>query len=111
MADIEILEQKPVALVNVKEKLAEHKKKFKELNFRAGKVYEYVNEFVTLTGKQAGEKQKKLSETVSRLRDKHIVKILDLMPEDANSLKIIFAGEAVSLKPEEQKQITDIVNE
>ncbi|KKQ78898.1 MAG: ATP synthase gamma chain, partial [Candidatus Daviesbacteria bacterium GW2011_GWA1_38_7] len=40
-------------------------------------------------------------------REKHIKKILDLMPSDINSLKTIFTAEAVNLKQEELKQIVD----
>ena len=111
MVEIDIIEQKPVSLVDVKEMLENAKKNTKELNFRAEKVYTYLQEFVTIKEKNAYEFHKKISDLgIQRLKDKYIVKIIDVMPEDLDSLKALFAGEAISLKQDEIKQILDILN-
>src|SRR3989344_7025333 len=101
MTDIEIIEQKTLSLIDVREMLEEHKKRFKELNFRSTKVENYVTEVATKSKKEAEEIGKKLQEAVPRLKEKHVKKVLDIMPEDINSLKAIFTGEAISLKQEE----------
>ena len=44
--DIEIIGKTPISIVEVKERLHEIEKK-KELNFRALKVFEYVNDITT----------------------------------------------------------------
>jgi len=111
MADIEVIEQRAIAIAEVKEKLDSHKKKVKELNFRATKVEAYTEDFAQTTIKQAEELQKKLAAALPKLREKHIIKIIDVMPDDVNSVKTIFTGEAINLKQEELKQIVDIVNE
>lgn len=111
MADIEVEEQRAITISEIKEKLEEHKKKVKELNFRATKVEAYAEDFTQTALKQTEELQKKLSAALPKLREKHIVKIIDVMPDDINSVKTIFTGEAVNLKQEELKQIVDIVNE
>ncbi|KHO53106.1 hypothetical protein J4476_05380 [Candidatus Woesearchaeota archaeon] len=110
MADIEIVEQRPLSLIEVKESLSLHKEKFKELNFRSQKVEGYVQDFAAVDKDKAIELEKKLSEAVQKLKERHIKKIIDVMPADLNQVKTIFTGEAINLKQEELKQIVDIVN-
>ena len=110
MADIEIVEQRPLSLIEVKESLSLHKEKFKELNFRSQKVEGYVQDFAAVDKEKAEELEKKLSEAVQKLKERHIKKIIDVMPADLNQVKTIFTGEAINLKQEELKQIVDIVN-
>ena len=110
MADIEIVEQRPLSLIEVKESLNLHKEKFKELNFRSQKVEGYVQDFAAVDKDKAIELEKKLSEAVQKLKERHIKKIIDVMPADLNQVKTIFTGAAINLKQEELKQIVDIVN-
>jgi|SRR3989344_5544679 len=111
MVDMDVVEQVPLTMADLKDRLEVVKKEKSELNFRAEKVYAYLQEFVTLSKKDAAEIQKKLSGLgIQRLRDRHITKIIDVMPEDIESLKLLFAGESLSLKQEELKQVLDAVN-
>ena len=110
MVDLDIIEQKPVTMALLKDKL-DLAKKDKELNFRAAKVYTYLQDFVSLKKEEADVMYTKLSGLgISKLRDKQIVKIIDIMPQDADTLKSLFAGDTVSLKQEEIKQILDAIN-
>ena len=109
MVDIEVMEQKPLALATVKELLEAQKSKVKELNFRSTKVETYVNDFVE-NSEEVESIHKKLQETFPRLREKHIIKVIDIMPQDINALKAVFTGETVSFKQEELKQMLDILN-
>ena len=86
------------------------KHRFKELNFRSQKVEGYVQDFAAVDKEKAIELEKKLSEAVQKLKERHIKKIIDVMPADLNQVKTIFTGEAINLKQEELKQIVDIVN-
>ena len=108
--DLTIIEQKPVPLTEVNAKL-ENAKKAGALNFRAEKVNVYITDLGLPENQQVIELQKKISDlNITRLRDRHIIKVLDLMPKDIDTLKSIFTGEAVSLKPEELKLILDTLN-
>lgn len=111
MVDMSIVEQKAVSIADLRDKLENIKKEKGELNFRAEKVYAYLQEFTSSKKKDADELYKKISSLgIQRLRDRHIIKIIDVMPEDQDSLKSLFAGEAITLKQEELKQILDVVN-
>ncbi len=108
--DLTIIEQRPVTLADVKARLGESKKDNKELSFRAEKVNNYINDLNIPEKSKVEELQSKLlGLNISRLRDRHIVKILDIMPTDLETLKSIFTGEAVSIKQEELKQILDTI--
>src|SRR3989344_6262365 len=100
MSEIEIINEKPLSLAELKEKLSEVQKKTKELSFRATKTKEYIDLFVH-GKKDVSEISKKITElNIGRLKDRHISKIIDVCPEDMNSLKAIFAGENLTLKTE-----------
>ena len=111
MVDMNIIEQKPLTIADIKDKLDNIRKEKTELNFRAEKVYAYLQDFAAVKKKDAAEIHKKISGLgLQRLREKHIIKIIDIMPEDIESLKMLFAGESISLKQDELKQILDALN-
>ncbi|HLD12837.1 MAG TPA: hypothetical protein VJB87_04565 [Candidatus Nanoarchaeia archaeon] len=111
MADVQIINEIPVTLQEVKNYLEEMKKRSKELGFRANKTLEFVEAFLPKK-KDVLEKKKALTElSIGRLRDRHIVKILDVMPEDLDSLKAILSGENVTLKQEDLKKIVEVIQQ
>lgn len=108
--DIEVVDQKPVALAEVEILLENLKSSTKELGFRAEKVRNYVLENNTTKKADADELYKKINElNIPRLRDKLIIKIVDIMPEDIDGLKAIFAGETISLKQDELNKILEVI--
>ena len=110
--DLDVIQQEPISLVDVKEKLEAIKKSKKELGFRAEKVQTYLNEVVETKKKENDHIIKELENlNITRLKAKHIIKIADLRPESVDSLKSLFAGEPVTLKNEEMEKIVKIVND
>ena len=108
--DIETIEQKPMSISEVKEKLESIKKDKKELNFRATKVYEYTNDAAPKKKKEVDELYKKIEElNIPRLRDRQIIKIIDIMPEDVEVLKTVLSGEGVTLKAEDLTKIFEMI--
>lgn len=109
MSELDIISEIPLTSADVKFRLEAIKKEKKELNFRAEKVLEYVNSFVTIKEKDLEEIKKELNTLgIGRLKDKHIVKIIDIMPEDIESLKIIFTGENLTLKQDDLTKILEV---
>lgn len=93
MTKPEILEKQPMSLVEVKSALGKLKKRDEELGFRAGKTEEYVAQVTKLNQKQANELKKKIEELeIPRLKEEHIIKILDTVPQGAAELKVILQG-------------------
>ncbi|MDO8555794.1 MAG: hypothetical protein Q7R96_01300 [Nanoarchaeota archaeon] len=112
MAETDVLSESPVALAELKEKLEAMKKRDKDLGFRANKTLEYIEQFMSKKSKDIAAKKKALMDlNIGRLRDRHIVKMLDVMPEDLDSVKAILSGENVTLKQEDLKKILEVVQQ
>ena len=107
MAEIEIVSEKPLTLPEVKEMIVEVKKNG-ELGFRANKTIEYTELFVKQKPSETAEMKKKIEElNIMRLKDKVITKIVDLMPADAESLKMILTTENITIKQEDLGKILE----
>ncbi|SRR3989338_8068661 len=103
-----IIEENPVSMLRVKEIFS----KKKELSERENRLKDYINVFCKLDKKKEEELRKKLNSlNVSRLKERHIVKIIDVLPEDMDDLKVLVAGEPLGLKQEDMKKIVEVVKE
>ncbi len=108
MGSIDLVEEKPLSLFEMKGKLEQIKKRDKELDARAQKTGEYLHRFVD--EKKGIDIAKKLEGlNISRLRDRHIKKIIDLMPNDMDSLKMLYSGENLTLKQEDLDKIISVI--
>ena len=106
MAEIEILQETPLTMRELQEKLSEVKKRDKDLSFRGKKTLEYLAVF---TEKKQKEDLKKaiVDLGIPRLKDRHMVKIADVNPKDIESLKTLIVGENLTLKQEDLKRILE----
>ena len=72
-----IISEEPIGMAEIKKRLVEIKERDGELNFRANKSEEYLNDFVTLKPEQALDLKKKLEGLkISRLKEDQIIKEL-----------------------------------
>jgi DNA-directed RNA polymerase subunit F len=109
MPEIEVIKEVPLTMAELKDKLSQIKKNH-DLSFRATKALEYLNTFAKQKPKDAEEMKKKIQDlNIIRLKETHIVKIIDLEPKDADSLKAILATENVTLRPEDMKRVIECV--
>lgn len=108
---MEITGERPVTMAEAREALGkiEGRDKEKELNFRAKKAKEYFKSFANAKKGDAGKLKKALlGLKISRLKDRHIAKIIDVMPEDMDSLKVLLSGETISPKADDLKRILEV---
>jgi DNA-directed RNA polymerase subunit F len=112
MTKPKLISEEPMSMSDVKDKLADIKKRDKELNFRANKTEEYLNQFVELSDKQAKELKEKLAGLkITRLRDTHMIKLMDVMPTTPNEIKTVLQGYTMTLSAEDLKRIADLIKE
>ena len=112
MTKPEILEKQPMPLVEVKSALGKLKKRDEELGFRAGKTEEYVSQVTKLNQKQASELKKKIEELeIPRLKDEHIVKVLDTVPSGVAELKIILQGYTLTVSNDNLAKIAAAIDD
>lgn len=108
----EILNTQSTNFCDVKDQLEKIKKRDEELNFRAQKTLEYLEQFCKLSKKQADELMEKLEGlNVPRLRDLHFNKIIDIMPTHPNDVKVALQGYNITVSNDNCKKIADAVKE
>ncbi len=113
MVKPQVISESPISMVDLKEKLKHIKKRDSELNFRATKTDEYLNQLGDLLdAEQTAKLIKKIEELqIPRIKTEHIVKIVDVMPATEDHLKMILQGYILTLSPTNSKKIIDIVKE
>ena len=109
MSEFQILEEKPLSLVEVRHSLKNLQAE-EPLSFRAEKTNAYLEAFSLYSEKDAQELIGKIvALNILRLKDRHIVKIIDLMPKDLDSLRLLLTNETLTIKDEDLKKILDVI--
>ncbi len=110
MSETQIISETPINTYQLKKELENIKKKYNELNFRANKTEEYLNQIaVHKNSDELFDKIMKLN--IPRLREHQIHKIIDIAPTTVNELKVILQGYTITINNELMKKIVDTVNE
>jgi len=110
MAVGQILEEKPITMAELKEELDKTKKRERELNFRANKTQEYLSQFSKYDYNKVKELIEKINKLkIPRLKEEHIVKIVDVLPTTLDDLKTLLQGYTVTIKAENMKKIVETV--
>lgn len=105
MVNIKIVEEKPITMAEVKERISDNKDPLP----KGIKTLTYLKSIPLEKEKRAKELTEKLNGLgLARLKDKHIVKIIDIMPEDIDSLKAILSQE-ITLKQEDLQKILETI--
>jgi len=104
---MEMIQEIPINLPEMKEKLSQIKSRDKDLNFRGKKVEDYLNASKLKEYKQLVEDLNSLD--IQRLRERQITLIVNVQPKDIDSLKIVLANENLTLKQEDLQKIVDTV--
>ena len=110
MGDTQIISETPINIYQLKKELERIKKRDNELNFRANRTEEYLNQVAAIkNAEELFEKLVKLN--IPRLKEQHIHKIIDITPTTLNELKVVLQGYTLTLNNESMKKIVDIINE
>jgi DNA-directed RNA polymerase subunit F len=112
MKNPKVLSEKPVTMAEMAAEIEKIKKRDGELNFRATKTEEYLQQFELPSEKKIEELKKKIDGlNVPRLKEEHIVKIVDLMPKTTDEMKIIMSAYTISITQDNMKKIVSAINE
>ncbi|MFN4133562.1 MAG: RNA polymerase Rpb4 family protein [Candidatus Hadarchaeales archaeon] len=102
-----VVEEKPVTLAEVREILESQKKQ--EMDYAQRLSYDYAQKFAKVDAKTARKIHEELA-ALGKLRENHIVTIIDLMPEAEEDLELVFYKERVGLTEEDFKKILEILD-
>ena len=98
-----------MGMFELKKELEKIRKRDRELNFRANKTEEYLNN-VTVH-KSADELFSKIMQlNVPRLKEQHVHKIIDVTPTTVNELKVVLQGYTITVNNDSMKKIVDTFN-
>jgi DNA-directed RNA polymerase subunit F len=105
-----IIKETPMSLVEVKEELKKISDRDKELNFRAQKTVDYINPIAKLSSKKAKEIYAALEKLkISRLKEMHVRKLVDVLPTDADDVNVVLQGYTLNLKKDDMKKIAEAI--
>ena len=97
---------------NFVKELNKNKKDMGELNFRAERTSEYLDEFLKISSKDGKELIEKLiALKIPRLREQQIYKIADVLPHKIELVKLLFQGSPLTISDESCKKIVKIIEE
>lgn len=105
---MKITSSKPLSLAEVKEVLEDREKEGGQLSYEQQQVLEHAKKFATSTLKDNKALAKKL-EANKKLNNDAIVKIIDLKPKKAETLKLMLVKDKIELTDEEIGEILKIV--
>jgi DNA-directed RNA polymerase subunit F len=104
--------REPVSLAELSDHMDMITERDEELNFRAGKTEEYVNEFAELNKDEFEELFDEIeSLDVPRLKDKHIIKLIDFLPKTVEDLDVIIEGYPLTLSDEDKEAIVETITD
>jgi DNA-directed RNA polymerase subunit F len=106
MLDIRVKEETPINKYQVREFLDSLKKKDKELNERAQKTFDNLV-LDDVDYKKLSKEIEKLE--IPRLKSRHIIKIIDIFPQDLEGLSALFNGENITLNQESLQKILSVI--
>lgn len=107
-----LIKETPLALADVKEALQKIEERDKELNYRSTKTKDYLNFFAPLSPEKKEELYKKLTNlNLVRLKENHIAKLLDFLPQTPEELKVILQAYPLSLSKKDFDSILEVIKE
>lgn len=104
---MKIIDEKFVSWTEAKN-ILDKKSKKKELGYEQKNTLEFLKKFSKLANKQLEEMISELKK-IERLKEKHIITIVDMLPKDADELRVLFANEIINLSDDDKKKILNIV--
>ena len=89
-------------------KILEKKEKDKELGYEQKNALEHLRKFSKLSEKKAEEMADELRKP-GKLSEKQIMAIINLLPEDMDDIRLLFAHEIANLSEDDKKKIINTV--
>lgn len=112
MSKPELIEKKALTLVELKASMDSIKKRDEELGFRSNKTLEYVNSLNLMSKTAHANLVKKLEAiNIPRIKEEHIVKIVDFLPKSVAELDVLLQGYTLTMTKDNKTKIISAVKE
>ena len=108
MANPEVVSEAPITMAEVGECLKKVKRE--DLGYRAAKTLEYIEQIHTPEAKKVKDTAEKLIKLdIPRLKENHIIKIVELAPKTPEEVRLVLQGYLISVSNENVKKIVDVI--
>ncbi len=112
MANPQFIEEKPLSLTDIKVILEKTEACDKELNFLSQRTKVFIGEIVTLSLEKKEELYQQLSGLkLTRIKEEHLMKIIDFLPRNGEELRVVLQAYPLSLPKKDAESITKTVSE
>jgi DNA-directed RNA polymerase subunit F len=89
-------------------KILKKRSKDGELNYEQKNAFDYLNKSCKIPEKEMQAMIEKLRK-VEKLQEKHIVGIVEMLPQDNDDLRLLFANDRIVLSDDDKKAIISAV--
>jgi DNA-directed RNA polymerase subunit F len=103
---MKVIDSKPIGMPEAKKIMSSYEKS-EELSYEQKLALEHLNKFTKVSYDNAKKFLEEIS-NVLRMSPETMVKILDILPQTPDELRMIFSREKFSLKEEEIQKILEI---
>lgn len=104
---MEITEEVPISW-NEAKKILDKRSKEKELGYEQKNALDHLRKFSKITQKIESQIIEDLKK-IEKLKEKHIVNILSILPHTEDEVRLLFTGEVINLSEDERKKIASII--
>lgn len=106
---MDIKNERVVSWIEAKKILME-KENNRELVYEQNNALEHLRKFCKLSEKKYQKMTEELK-SIEKLKEKHIVSIMNFLPQSQDELRVLFANERVVLTDEDKKKILKAVRD
>jgi DNA-directed RNA polymerase subunit F len=105
---MEMIDEKLVSWAEAK-KILEKRAKEKELGYEQKNALEHLKKFSKTSASKVNEMIAELSKN-ERLKDRHIMNVVNHIPQNIDELNILFSNEIITLSEDDKKAILKVVS-
>ena len=105
---MEVLDEKMISWAAAR-KILEKKAKDKELGYEQKNAMEHLKKFSKMAEKKVDEMVAALQKN-ERLKDRHIMNVVNHLPKNMDELNILFSNEIITLSEDDKKAILKVVS-
>lgn len=105
---MEIIDEKIVSWSEAR-RILEKKTKEKELGYEQKNALEHLKKYSKMPEKKVNDMIRELGKN-ERLKDRHVMNIVNHLPKDIDELNILFSNEIITLSEDDKKAILKVVS-
>lgn len=112
MTDAILTSEKPLSMAELNEEVQKVKKRDKESGFRVTKMEEYLGQFLKLKNDEQQKLMNKLlGLNIPRIKEHHLIKIVDMMPITVDDIKMLMQGSPITISNDNIAKILTVVKD